>query len=176
MVKVGVATLATTIILLGIGAVYIHHNLSTYFIYCAKHVPHAEGTNPEMVFILDHLDSMGESTIEGLRYDTDGYNTIIKDETFSVSNNPFNDSAKYDVFFSQSHYTYLFDKSGKFLYYWYLDEDDEGVYEKSEARKREAQGYVDEVINHIVEKMEVKPKVNLQWLFNKKYQERFSDE
>lgn len=29
-------------------------------------------------------------------------------------------------------------------------------------------------INPIVEKMEVKPKVNLQWWFNKKYQERFN--
>lgn len=174
MIKVGIAILATAIILLGVGAIYIHHNLSTYFIYYARHIPHAEGTNPEMVFILDHLDSMGESTIEGLRYDTDGYNAIIKDETFSLSNNPFNDSAKYDVFFSQSHYTYLFDGEGKFISYWYLDENDKGEYEKSEARKSEAQGYVDEVINPIVEKMEVKPKINLQWLFNQKYQKRFS--
>lgn len=174
MIKVGIAILATAIILLGVGAIYIHHNLSTYFIYYARHIPHAEGTNPEMVFILDHLDSMGESTIEGLRYDTDGYNAIIKDETFSLSNNPFSDSAQYDVFFSQSHYTYLFDDGGKFISYWYSDENNDGTYEKGHTRKQEAQGYVDEVINPIVEKMEIKPKINLQWLFNQKYQKRFS--
>ncbi len=48
------------------------------------------------------------------------------------------------------------------------------LYVISNIRKQEAQGYVDEVINPIVEKMEVKPKVNLQWLFDKKYQKRFS--
>lgn len=174
MIKVGIAILATVIILLGIGAIYIHHNLSTYFIYYAKHIPHAEGTNPEMVFILDHLDSMGESTIEGLRYDTDGYNAIIKDGNFSLRNKSFDNSAQYELSFHEDYHTYLFDRSGKFLSYWHLDEDDEGVYEKSEVRKSEAQGYVDEVINPIVEKMEVKPKINLQWLFNQKYQKRFS--
>jgi len=70
---------------------------------------------------------------------------------------------------------YQFDKRGKFYSYYYQKADVwKDVYDKSDTRKQEAQGYVDEVINPIVEKMEVKPKVNLQWLFNKKYQERFN--
>ncbi|SDJ60017.1 hypothetical protein [Streptococcus gallolyticus] len=180
MIKVGIAILATAIILLGIGAIYIHHNLSTYFIYYAKHIPHAEGTNPEMVFILDHLDSMGESNIEGLRYDTDGHNSIIKDSSYILRQSYGDDKMGYEVGFlqgynSEYYRTYQFDKSGKFYSYYYQKADVwKDVYDKSDTRKQEAQGYVDEVINPIVKKLEVKPKVNLQWWFNKKYQERFN--
>lgn len=180
MIKVGIAILATAIILLGIGAIYIHHNLSTYFIYYAKHIPHAEGTNPEMVFILDHLDDMEESSIKGLRYDTDGYNAIIKDDSFSIRQGAFITSAKYEISIykgtdEEMYRLYFFDKSGKFYSYYYQKADvGKDVYDKSDIRKQEAQRYVDEVINPIVEKMEIKPKVNLQWWFNKKYQERFT--
>ena len=40
------------------GMIYINNNLSTYFIYYVKHLPHAKNTNPEMVMILDNLDSI----------------------------------------------------------------------------------------------------------------------
>jgi len=180
MIKVGITILATAIILLGIGAIYIHHNLSTYFIYYARHIPHAEGTNPEMVFILDHLDSMGESTIEGLRYDTDGNNSIINEKnSLILIQSSSSESVQYEALaegtYEEYYRTYQFDKSGKFYSYYYQKADVwKDVYDKSDIRKQEAQGYVDEVINPIVEKMEVKPKVNLQWLFNKKYQKRFT--
>ena len=184
MVKVGIAILATAIILLGVGAIYIHDNLSTYFIYYAKHIPHAEGTNPEMVFILEHLDSMGESTIEGLRYDTDGNNSIIKENILLLTQAPDSIYIQYAVIpkdasrqGKENYRTYYFGPNGRFYSYYYQKADTgKDVYDKSNIRKQEAQGYVDEVINPIVDKMEVKPKVNLQWLFNKKYQERFSDE
>ena len=186
MIKVGIAILATAIILLGVGAIYIHHNLSTYFIYYAKHIPHAEGTNPEMVFILDHLDSMEESTIEGLRYDTDGNNSIINEKNSLILIQSSNsESVQYEALaegtYEEYYRTYQFDKSGKFYSYYYQKADVwKDVYDKSDKsdksdkRKQEAQRYVDEVIDPIVEKMEVKPKVNLQWLFNKKYQKHFS--
>ena len=177
-------TLLIVFVLSLYGFIYVSQNLATYCIYYVKHMPqiHDKDTNPEMVVILDNLDYWGESTIEGLRYDTDGYNAIIKDETFSVRQGAFITSAKYEVSIykgtdEEMYRLYFFDKSGKFYSYYYQKADVwKDVYDKSDIRRQEAQGYVDEVINPIVEKMEVKPKVNLQWWFNKKYQERFSDE
>ncbi|MBE6164726.1 MAG: hypothetical protein E7156_05340 [Streptococcus gallolyticus] len=177
-------TLLIVFVLSLYGFIYVSQNLATYCIYYVKHMPqiHDKDTNPEMVVILDNLDYWGESTIEGLRYDTDGYNAIIKDETFSVRQGAFITSAKYEVSIykgtdEEMYRLYFFDKSGKFYSYYYQKADVwKDVYDKSDIRRQEAQGYVDEVINPIVKKMEVKPKVNLQWLFNKKYQERFSDE
>ncbi len=180
MVKTGIAILAIAIIFLVSGFVYIQHNLSTYCIYYAKHIPHTEGTNPEMVFILDHLDDMEESTIEGLRYDTDGNNSIINEKnSLILIQSSSSESVQYEAHaegtYEEYYRTYQFDKSGKFYSYYYQKADVwKDVYDKSDTRKQEAQGYVDEVINPIVDKMEIKPKVNLQWWFNKKYQERFT--
>ena len=172
-----------TIVVLAIGSLtsflYIDHNFSTYFIYYAKHIPHEKGANPEMVFILDYLDYLGESSIKGLRYDTDGHNAIIKNNSFSVRQGSFNPSAKYEVSIykdtnEEVFRVNLFDKSGKFMAYYYQKPGvKKSIYDKSAVRQKEAQSYVDEVINPIVEKMEVKPSVNLQWLFNKIYQKRF---
>ncbi len=172
-----------TIVVLAIGSLtsflYIYHNFSTYFIYYAKHIPHEKGANPEMVFILDYLDYLGESSIKGLRYDTDGHNAIIKNHSFFVGQGNFKPSSKYLVLIfkgtdEEIYRTYLFDKSGKFMAYYYQKPGvKKSIYDKSAVRQKEAQSYVDEVINPIVEKMEVKPSVNLQWLFNKIYQKRF---
>ena len=172
-----------TIVVLAIGSLtsflYIDHNFSTYFIYYAKHIPHEKGANPEMVFILDYLDYLGESSIKGLKYSTDGYNAIVKNHSFSVRQGVLHISSKYEVsIFKDTNEEkiriYLFDKSGKFIAYYYQKPGvRKGIYDKSAVRQKEAQSYVDEVINPIVEKMETKPSVNLQWLFNKIYQKRF---
>ncbi|MCI5872007.1 hypothetical protein [Streptococcus sp.] len=175
-----------TIVVLAIGSLtsflYIYHNFSTYFIYYAKHIPHEKGANPEMVFIvdyLDYLDYLGESSIKGLKYSTDGYNAIVKNHSFSVRQGVIHVSSKYEVSIykgtdEEIYRIYLFDKSGKFMAYYYQKPGvKKGIYDKSTVRQKEAQSYVDEVINPIVEKMETKPSVNLQWLFNKIYQKRF---
>ncbi|MBJ7540115.1 hypothetical protein JG537_00040 [Streptococcus sp. SL1232] len=177
-------TLLIVFVLSLYGFIYVSQNLATYCIYYVKHMPqiHDKDTNPEMVVILDNLDYWGESTIQGLRYDTDGHNSIIKDSSYILRQSYGDDKMGYEVGFLQGYNSeyyraYQFDKSGKFYSYYYQKADIwKDVYDKSDIRKQEAQRYVDEVINPIVEKMEVKPKVNLQWLFNKKYQERFSDE
>ncbi|MET3634888.1 hypothetical protein [Streptococcus porcorum] len=172
-----------TIVVLAIGSLtsflYIDHNFSTYFIYYAKHIPHEKGANPEMVFILDYLDYLGESSIKGLRYDTDGHNSIIKDSSYVLMQTYDNDNMSYGVGFLkeyniENYRFYYFTKSGKFYRYSYQKSDTrKDIYDKSAVRQKEAQSYVDEVINPIVEKMETKPSVNLQWLFNKIYQKRF---
>ncbi|MGF0112972.1 hypothetical protein ACQRDX_09570, partial [Streptococcus sp. SGI.013] len=126
-----------------------------------------------MVFILDYLDYLGESSIKGLQYNTDGYNAIVKNDSFSVRQGVFHVSSKYEVsLFKDTNEEkiriYLFDKSGKFMAYYYQKPGvKKSIYDKSTVRQKEAQSYVDEVINPIVEKMETKPSVNLQWLFNK---------
>lgn len=176
-----IASVLIALYLFGAGFIYIQYNLSTYSIYYAKHLPHAKDTNPEMALILDHLDFMGDSTIKGLRFDTDGHNAIIKDSSFSLGQGAFLDSAQYEVSMEKNdgkelNRFYFFNKKGAFISYHYRDRDKgKEIYEKTNTRKKEAQAYVDEVITPIADKMAVKPKINLQWLFNRKYQKRFSE-
>lgn len=175
-------TLLIVFVLSLYGFSYVSQNLATYCIYYVKHMPqiHDKDTNPEMVVILDNLDYWGEPTIEGLRYDTDGNNSIIKEKnSLILIQSSSSESVQYEALaegtYEEYYRTYQFDKSGKFYSYYYQKADTgKDVYDKSDIRKQEAQRYVDEVINPIVDKMEVKPKVNLQWWFNKKYQERFN--
>ena len=79
------------------------------------------------------------------------------------------------MLFRSNYRTYYFSDNGKFYTYYYQRPDKgKDIYDDSEERQREAQHYIDEIITPIVNKLEDKPRVDLQWFFNKKYQERFS--
>ncbi|SDB22020.1 hypothetical protein SAMN02910293_01109 [Streptococcus henryi] len=164
------------------GFIYINKNLSTYCIYYVKHAPqtHAKNTNPEMVVILDNLVYLGESKVNGIRFDTDGSNGIINEmNSFILTQAPDSEKVQYvsmpEDTTEENYRTYRYDKSGRFTSYFYRKPGKKNdIYEETENRKQEAQTYVDEVINPIVEEMKIEPKINLQWLFNKKYQDRFN--
>lgn len=178
--KVIILTLSVILGLLLSGMIYARHNLATHLIYYAKHLPRAKGTNPEMALILDHLDSLGESTIQGIRYDTDGHHAIIK-ENEPILTQWYDVPIQYAILPNdneqENYRMYFFSKSGKFINYFYQKPDNnKEIYERSNARKKEAQHYVNEILHSIINKLEKKPKVNLQWLFNKKYAKRFSNE
>lgn len=136
-------------------------------------MPRAQGTNLEMALILEYLDSMDDFAIKGIGYDTDGHNSIYKKELILTKSDGHlilpSDT-------EQELYRMCFlSQSGKFRKYYYQKPDKgKAIYETSDKRRQEAQRYIDEVIDPIVKKLEKKPNVNLQWLFNAKYQKRFS--
>ncbi|MBS8087038.1 hypothetical protein F6P79_11025 [Streptococcus suis] len=82
--KLLVALILTFISLLlwGIGKLYIAYNLSHYAGYYVQHMPRKEGTNPELVIILTHLDSIERPEVNGLTYNLRGNGGIIKDDSF----------------------------------------------------------------------------------------------
>ena len=101
IIKLFIASLGIIIILFLGGMIYINNNLSTYFIYYAKHLPHAKNTNPEMVMILDNLDSIDDPNIKGLRYDTDGNNSIINGEGTILTQAPDSNSISMHLFLKE---------------------------------------------------------------------------
>ncbi|WP_164683706.1 hypothetical protein [Streptococcus hyointestinalis] len=173
-------TLITLFVLFLVGFIYISYNLATYQLYYAKHMPHAKGTNPEMAVILDGLDFSEEPEIKGIRYNIDGNNSIIKDNSVAVRQTYEDNGGRYEVSIiwgrkGEQYSYYLFSSSGKFISYFYKKiGGHKDLSDSSEQRRKEAQGYVDEIIKPVAAKLEKQPKVNLQWLFNKKYEKRFS--
>lgn len=170
-------TLITLFVLFLVGFIYISYNLATYQLYYAKHMPHAKGTNPEMAVILDGLDFSEEPEIKGISYDTDGNNTIANNKLMltQTSDGDAHYLALPDDTTEEHYRMYIFSASGKFIKYYYQKHyDNKDIYDSSEQRRKEAQGYVDEIIKPVAAKLEKKPKVNLQWFFNKKYEKRFS--
>lgn len=157
------------IVLLSYRTVYL--NLVTHSGYYAQYLPHKKSTNPELIFTLKHLTIIEKPRNSHLRYDYDGANTIIVDEKYSISSykNPeillFNEK-------SISVY-YDFDKQGKFLFKEVIDNTiNDFKHSESSESKKEAENYVERAITPIL-RVQPKPKLNLQWLFNLIYQRKF---
>ncbi|HFI0370328.1 TPA: hypothetical protein ACGOWB_002288, partial [Streptococcus suis] len=85
--KIIVALILTFISLLlwGIGKLYIAYNLSHYAGYYVQHMPRKEGTNPELVIILTHLDSIERPSTNNLSYDLDGNGAVLLDKSLILS-------------------------------------------------------------------------------------------
>lgn len=157
------------IVLLSYRTVYL--NLVTHSGYYAQYLPHKKNTNPELIFTLKYLYYLEKPKNSHLRYDYDGANTIIVDEKYSISSykNPeillFNEK-------SISIY-YDFDKQGKFLFKEVIDNTiNDFKHSESDKSKKEAESYVERAITPIL-RVQPKPKLNLQWLFNLIYQRKF---
>ncbi|MFI3108449.1 hypothetical protein ODU26_11500 [Streptococcus suis] len=87
--KLLVALILTFLSLLfwGIGKLYIAYNLSHYAGYYVQHMPRKEGTNPELVIILIHMDSIERPSTNNLSYDLDGNGAVIVDNQLILNKN-----------------------------------------------------------------------------------------
>ena len=72
-----------TILVFSIGVVvflglslYAYNNLKYYSVYYAQQMPHKEGTEPDLVMLIENMWWIYTPEIEGIRYDDDGRNFI----------------------------------------------------------------------------------------------------
>lgn len=63
-------------------AIYAWFNIASHSVYYAHHMPHAKGTNPELVMIIKYLGNIRIPEDKGLRVNLDGNNTLIKDGAY----------------------------------------------------------------------------------------------
>lgn len=171
MKKILLLMLALTLsglILLGMGRFYISYNLHHYAGYYVQQLPRKEGTNPELVIILTHLDSVERPEGKGLAYNLRGNGGVeLKNQLYlSYMTDSFN---LYPLAGGEN---YLFDvNDGSFLYYvknLNFEETD-----RSESKAQMAKDLVDKMISPILD-IQPKPKINLQKLFNEKYYDQFN--
>ena len=62
------------VVFLGL-SLYAYSNLKYYSVYYAQQMPHKEGTEPDLVMLIENMGSIYTPKIEGIRYD-DGRNFI----------------------------------------------------------------------------------------------------
>ncbi|HEM3588704.1 TPA: hypothetical protein U1B91_001995, partial [Streptococcus suis] len=109
-----------SLLILGIGKLYIAYNLSHYAGYYVQQLPRKEGTNPELVIILTHLDSIERPEVNGLTYNLRGNGGIIKDDSFYL----YDVSDEFQLTISDEDGDYFFNHdNGEFLYYYTDDID-----------------------------------------------------
>ena len=149
---------------------YIQYNLARYSVYYASHMPRKEGAKPELVMALENINWIDKQNTENVRFDEEETGSVYINRnayfTYAVKGyyigiNKMNGSYYYDT-----------DQTGKLTTYSFPDDNWE---EKSldEEKLQEIEAILDPVIKDIIESQKT-PTINLQKLFNQKYESRFN--
>ena len=151
------------VVFLGL-SLYAYSNLKYYSVYYAQQMPHKEGTEPDLVMLLEKMGSIYTPKIEGIRYDDDGGNAII-----DTKNNFVLSETMGNFSYHKYHFSVGFDSTFRLHHVT----DFTGEQPKKEIHESEIKQEIREVFAPVIE-AQPKPRINLQWLFNKKYQDRFN--
>ncbi|HEM3468174.1 TPA: hypothetical protein U1B12_001316 [Streptococcus suis] len=119
-----------SLLILGIGKLYIVYNLSHYAGYYVQHMPRKEGTNPELVIILTHLDSIERPSTNNLSYDLDGNGAIILDNSIVLSRGTYIRLRNYT-----ENKKYIFNNFGSYSFYYTDDIDKKNMIHNIKKRR-----------------------------------------
>ena len=139
-------------------------NLKFNSVYYAQHIPHKVGTEPDLVMLVENMGWIYTPEIDGIRYDDDGTNAIIntKSKTFLTK-------SLGSFLYDKDNMTIGFDSTFRFDHVSYFSEEAKRTKVNESQIKRE----IREDFSPIM-KVQTKPLINLQWLFNLIYQSRFN--
>ena len=139
-------------------------NLKYHSVYYAQHIPHKEGTEPDIVMLVENMGWIYTPEIDGIRYVDDGTNAIIntKSKTFLTK-------SLGSFLYDKDNMTIGFDSTLRFDHVSYFSEEAKRTKVNESQIKRE----IREDFSPIM-KVQTKPLINLQWLFNLLYQSRFN--
>ena len=117
-----------TILVFSIGVVvflglslYAYSNLKYYSVYYAQQMPHKEGTEPDLVMLIENMWWIYTPEIEGIRYDDDGRNFIENSTNLTGKPTNFDEFAGGYGYSDQNDVTYKFNKN--FSLEWAIDKD-----------------------------------------------------
>ena len=145
-------------------SLFIFINLKFNSVYYAQHIPHKKGTEPDLVMLIENMDWIYTPEIDGIRYDNDGTNAIINTKSKS-----FLTKSLGSFLYDKDNMTVGFDSTFRFEDVSYFSEEAKRVRVNESKIKRE----IREDFSPIM-KVQTKPFINLQWLFNLIYQSRFN--
>lgn len=157
------------IIVLVIG--FFFFNLKGSSVYYAKHTPHKDGVEPVLMELVDNLDWIYTPEIDGLKYDYDGFNSIIN-EAKGGGDGIVIFSADPDdgyVYFHEN-YDYVFDHSFKLI----------RIFNHNKNRREPLEVDPSKIKQEIYQAMQplidqqIKPLINLQWLYDLLNRDRFN--
>ena len=139
-------------------------NLKFNSVYYAQHIPHKEGTEPDLVMLIENMGWIYTPKIDNIRYDDDGTNAIINTKSKSF----LTKSLGYFLY-DKDNMTIGFDSRFRFNHVSYFSEEAKRIQVNESKIKREIRKNFSPIM-----KVQTKPFINLQWLFNLIYQSRFN--
>ncbi len=161
--------------LAGVIYIYIQYNLARYSIYYANHMPRKKGAKPELIMALEHIDWIDKVNTENVRFDEEDNKSIYikKNAYFTYSIYGYGKGYYMGINKTNGTYFYNTDSTGKFVTYSSLVENKN---EEPLDRKtlQEVENLLAPVTQNIIEAQKT-PTINLQTLFNQKYESRFNE-
>ena len=145
-------------------SLFTFFNLKYHSVYYAQHIPHKVGTEPYLVMLIENMGWIYTPKIDNIRYDDDGTNAIINTKSKSF----LTKSLGYFLY-DKDNMTIGFDSTFRFDHVSYFSEEAKRIQVNESKIKRE----IREDFSPIM-KVQTKPFINLQWLFNLIYQSRFN--
>ena len=145
-------------------SLFIFINLKSNSVYYAQHIPHKKGTEPDLVMLIENMDWIYTPKIDNIRYDDDGANAIINNK----SKSSLTKSLGYFLY-DKDNMTIGFDSTFRFDHVSYFSEEAKRIQVNESKIKQE----IREDFSPIM-KVQTKPVINLQWLFNLIYHSRFN--
>ena len=146
-------------------SLFTFFNLKYHSVYYAQHIPHKEGTEPDIIMLMENNDWIYTPEIEGISYDDDGSYAITREKGTKTS--ILGLSGDTLVFYPDSGESYIFNRN--FTLQHAFDEH----YHKIKYNQRKVQKEIRETVQPVID-AQPKPFINLQWLFNLLYQSRFN--
>ena len=146
-------------------SLFTFFNLKYHSVYYAQHIPHKEGTEPDIIMLMENMGWAYTPEIDGISYDDDGSYAITREKGTKTSILDLSGDTFY--FFSGSGESYLFNRN-----FSIQDAFDEH-YHKIKYNQRKVQKEIRETVQPVLD-AQPKPLINLQWLFNLIYQSRFN--
>ena len=166
-----------TILVFSIGVVvflglslYAYSNLKYYSVYYAQQMPHKEGTEPDLVMLIENMWWIYTPEIEGIRYDDDGRNFIENSTNLTGKPTNFDEFVGGYGYSDQNDVTYKFNKN--FSLEWAMDKHYKKI-DLATVDEKKIKEEIRETVQPILD-VQSKPLINLQWLFNLLYQDRFN--
>lgn len=146
-------------------SLFIFINLKFNSVYYAQHIPHKEGTEPDIIMLMENMGWVYTPELDGISYDDDGSYAIIREKGTKTSILSFpNDNL---FFHSESDDMYLLNRTFSIQHAF------DKRYHNIKYNQRKVQKEIRETVQPVID-AQPKPLINLQWLFNLIYQSRFN--
>ena len=140
-------------------------NIKFNSVYYAQHIPHKEGTEPDIIMLMENMGWAYTPEIEGISYDDDGSYAITREKGTKTSVLSFTNGTLF--FFLDSGESYLLNRN------FSIQDAFDKRYHNIKYNQRKVQKEIRETVQPVIDE-QPKPLINLQWLFNLIYQSRFN--
>ena len=146
-------------------SLYTYCNLKFNSVYYAQHIPHKEGTEPDIIMLMENMGWAYTPEIEGISYDDDGSYAITREKGTKTSVLDLSGDTLF--FFLDSGESYLLNRN------FSIQDDFDKRYHKIKYNQRKVLKEIRETVQPVID-AQPKPLINLQWLFNLIYKSRFN--